>query len=276
MVTHHPELQPNHVSTTTVAAVAALDHQTEQVVASAVTEALEQEAALAMVANKRPLPSHLAHLPPIPKKRPKWNENRHVYKGVTRRTCLCGQKECFPLWKQWIDLGDKKRCGYYRLGWAPCRDTPRALERFHHRDVMYMHLLGMKAPRFTKDDPKRTVKQFIAYHHFPPALLMDDNKGPLRYVPPEIATKIDTFTEDDKFKFTEDKKHYFHPIPSYTFVDMEMELKETHSSKRKRVFDFLKRTQENPDLVAEEFLKIEDELARTVKTLEETRSALAE
>ena len=209
----------------------------------------------------------LGPLPPKKKRRTKWSETRHTYKGILRRTCLCGMKECFQRWKAWIDLCDSKRQGYYRVGWASFKQTPMARERTHHRDVLYMHLLGESSPRYDKDDPKRTQKHFIAFHHFDPLILQDDNKGPMNYVPPELATKVEGYTERDRVLFIHQYQDHFHPLPNYREERQEADLQSAQANKYERVKDIVEKFQSNPKEAADEVYALEVDLQKAQKEL---------
>lgn len=209
----------------------------------------------------------LGPLPPKKKRRTKWSETRHTYKGILRRTCLCGKKECFQRWKAWIDLCDSKRQGYYRVGWASFKQTPMARERTHHRDVLYMHLLGEASPRYDKDDPKRTQKHFIAFHHFDPLILLEDNKGPMNYVPPDLAPKVEGYTDRDRVQFIHQYQDHYHPVPNYSEEKQESDLQLAQANKYERVKDIVEKFQSNPKEAADEVYALEVDLQKAQKDL---------
>jgi hypothetical protein len=251
-----------------------LSEYTELAATAAAAAILDDENQPTISPNGEYLP--LGPLPPKKKRRTKWSETRHTYKGILRRTCLCGKKECFQRWKAWIDLCDTKRQGYYRVGWASFKQTPMARERTHHRDVLYMHLLGHASPRYDKDDPKRTNKHFIAFHHFDPSILQEDNKGPMNYVPPDIASKVVGYTERDRVQFIHQYQDHFHPVPNYSEESQEADLQSAQASKYERVKDIVEKFQSNPKEAADEVYALEVDLQKAQKDLLLSKQELEE
>jgi hypothetical protein len=242
-----------------------LSEYTELAATAAAAAVLDDENQPTISPNGEYLP--LGPLPPKKKRRTKWSETRHTYKGILRRTCLCGKKECFQRWKAWIDLCDSRRQGYYRVGWASFKQTPMARERTHHRDVLYMHLLGHASPRYDKDDPKRTQKHFIAFHHFDPSILQEDNKGPMNYVPPDMASKVVGYTERDRVQFIHQYQDHFHPVPNYAEESQEADLQSAQANKYERVKDIVEKFQSNPKEAADEVYALEVDLQKAQKDL---------
>jgi hypothetical protein len=139
---------------------------------------------------------------------------RNKYKGMRIRQCLCGKTECLPKLKGWIDLGDQKRQGFKELPRQSSKTTPVGNEKNRVRDIVFLNLLGIRAPKYDENDKtNRERKLFVAYHHFHPLLLQEENKGPIQHVDLELAERIGGFHERDTVHNT--TGIFFHPIPNY-------------------------------------------------------------
>ena len=222
---------------------------------------------------------------------------RNKYKGMRIRQCLCGKPECLPRLKGWINLNDSKRQGFKELPRQSSKTTPVGLEKNRVRDIMFLHIKGHRSPKYDESDKtNRERKLFVAFHHFHPLMLQEDNKGPYQYIYLELAERIGGFAEGDTVQNL--PGIVFHAIPNYPkeFADRDFEIvggieqqryarprkslaspmkprteKKDNYTMRSRVRDVLGQMEHDPLKVANDYLEMHERL----KAYEEQESSKA-
>ena len=157
-------------------------------------------------------PTEESSATPSKKQRVRSSEKKNYYtnaKGKKFRripaACLCGNVECVAIWRRFVDIGDGRRCGYWRV--------PAAA-----RQVVCFHLHGNMSP--VPKGPRRGHEEFVHFHHFNPAVLRDGNEGPLDRVIPNLATALG-YTDHDKME----SGSYYWPAPNYSLKLAERDVR---------------------------------------------------
>ena len=139
----------------------------------------------------------------------------HYYKNRHRRQCLCGDERCAEYWKRWIDLNDDKRAGYLMLPVNPIeRNTPLQKAMYGFLGVVYRHLHGngVRVPDRTRSANHSPL--FVAYHHFHPAILQENQTGPVPVVDSRTADMLG-FMDSDKLLRHDVTESGYYAAPSF-------------------------------------------------------------
>lgn len=105
---------------------------------------------------------------PSPSKKHR-NDQKNYYKGVLKRYCICpNPKECGQAFRNFVDIGDNKRCGYHRLSSASGKG-PAGMEAARQRANAYHHLRGAStaAPIIKGPDDHK----YVGFWHYHPSVL---------------------------------------------------------------------------------------------------------
>ena len=136
-----------------------------------------------------------------PSKRPYHN----YLNGVRLRTCLCGSSSCRDIARCWTRLNDKKRCRYKRVPSHEIFKMDKACLSNQVVDLACHHLIGhgKNAPR-----KKGASPTYVAYHHYHPILLKENNGGPVDSADSDLARNIANMTDHDQQDCGETKMHH--------------------------------------------------------------------
>jgi len=146
-----------------------------------------------------------SQVPETPRKKARRGDYQS-YGGFRRRHCICSYgDECTAAWKSFVDAKDNRRCGYFYV-----RSSTSVMASVKHREVIYAHLF----PKRVKDKPPAPQghDEYVAYHHFDPSILQDNNAGPIKEVTAEQATPIGLQRSDQH-----PGKHIYFPAPNYPY-----------------------------------------------------------
>ena len=137
---------------------------------------------------------------------------KHYYKGIRIQPCIClhGQK-CRDAFKAFVDAGDPKRCGYFYVPSTTLQKNQAPLVTKQRQSIYNCLWSSGCTP------PKPTHNQYIAFHHFHPAILQDDNGGPVKEVDFDTAKRIRLSKSDMK----DASRNVYFPAPNYPHAEWE-------------------------------------------------------
>jgi hypothetical protein len=150
--------------------------------------------------------------------------DRHYYKGLYKHKCLCSDPRCEDAWKRWVDLNDDRRCGFVQLHLAPLEENTASQQaEMRWLGVVYHHIVGFgtKVPRRAgASDQTRT---YVAFHHWNPALLQPNNKGPVSLTTIAMGKTLGYSNSDRLPAETIEEAGYF-AAPNYIYERMNIDL----------------------------------------------------
>ena len=123
-----------------------------------------------------------------------------------------------------MDVGDTKRCGYYELPLVPTSSNTRLPKmKMKFLRCIYKHLHSNAATVPRRLNPRDKSYKYVAFHHFSPRILKENNQGPIDIVDNRTAHLL-CFTESDRLPSECCSETGYFPAPSCTTEPMLQDL----------------------------------------------------
>ena len=144
-------------------------------------------------------------------------------KSLDVSTCICGERDCIAVVDRWLKAQDGKRCGFYVV---PDEATDASFFGGKMRDNIFAYFI----PDFRMSNMNQRVSllssnavKYVAYHHFNPIVLKDENLGPIVLLDEDFARKYKLDIPQNKIEIGKNAGKYV-TVPNYPTSKMFMDL----------------------------------------------------
>ena len=159
--------------------------------------------------------------------------------------CVCGERDCVAILNRWMKIKDGKRCGFYSV---PDDATDASIFNGKMRENIFLWLY----PNYRDINRSQRAamlssraEKYVAYHHFNPVVLKEQNQGPIVVLDREFARKYGLAFPENLVRNGENSDKYV-TAPNYPtskmFMDLESMEDKTARSKSSWTYSKLEST----------------------------------